>query len=456
MFCTCKLTTKMDTRPRYVYTSLIATHQARLRCLLHEIMIGNTDFTDNLDEFPYDSDGEYDNIPESFSINSEDTYRPLVGMNIENDDTNKNADKISDTLKTLGYVGGGNMISRIGKKTQSEYDKVRTNEKMGRFMNAALLKMVVNESTISINMEYSGEVDPKEKKGDKYVYYINPNDDFTFSDRVRQGDFLTIPFQPIVIPNLIFRTEKNDTDYVFYLIRHGQGEHNVLKGFSKMNAPIDANLTDEGVAQAVRSGENFVKKRRGPNSALLLDYLFGSDLRRTRDTIAAFLQPFPVNIGTLNHSDSIYVLPCAHELSYNVKNGSCDGNQGITPNENKSSCTSKTCTTTTPFYENKNQQDVSEMLNTRPLNWEYYEKFYKGTRNKRGPGSQQCRNTNMIQQAITIIESLERSSDANVKGVLQIGGKKRKTRRKRTNRKKKSLRRSRKSRRKSKRRTYKR
>lgn len=445
----------MDTRARYVYTSLIATHQARLRCLLHEIMLGNTDSTGNLDEFPYDIDGEYDNIPESFSVNSGNKYRPVVGMDIESDDTDKNADKISDTLKTLGYVGGGNMISRIGNKTQSEYDKVRTNAKMGRFMNAALLKMVVNESTISINMEYSGEVDSKEKKGDKYVYYTNPNDDFTFSDRVRQGDFLTIPFQPIVIPNLIFQTGKNDTDYVFYLIRHGQGEHNVLKGFSKMNAPVDANLTDEGVAQAVRSGENFVERRKAPNSPLLLDYLFGSDLRRTRDTIAAFLQPFPANIGTLNHSDSIYVLPCAHELSYNVKNGSCDGNQGITPNENKSSCTSKTCTTTTPFYEN-NKQDVSEMLNTRSLNWEYYENFYKGNRNKRGPDSRQCRNTNMIQEAITIIESLERSSDVNVKGVLQIGGKKRKTRRKRTNRKKKSSRRSRKSRRKSKRRLSKR
>ena len=182
--------------------------------------------------------------------------------------------------------------------------------------------------------------------------------------------------------------------------------------------------------------------------------MFGSDLRRTRDTVAAFLQPFPKNIGSVQPTDPIYVLPCAHELSYSVKNGSCDGNQGITPNENKSSCTSKLCTTTTPLFKNKT--DKSELLNTRQLSWEYYENFYKGNRNKPGSGSQRCRNTNMIKEAIVTIESLERTPDSSVRGALKLGGKKRKTRRKRTNRKKKSSRRSRKSRRKSKRRSSKR
>ena len=449
----------MSNRPRYIYTSLIATHQARLRCLLHEIIVGNSGSFGALSD---DSDDEYD-IPESFDEDSSDAYRP-INMDRTSIDSEENADKISDRLKALGYVGGGNMLPRFGtsKQKQSEYDKVKTNTKMGRFMNAALLKMVVNESRITIVMQYSGEVDVKEKKGDSYVYYINPKDESMFSDRVKQGDFLTIPFQPVVIPNLIFQTDKNDTDYVFYLIRHGQGEHNVLKGFSKMNAPIDANLTQEGIAQAVRSGENFMKKIASSSSSPLFDYLFGSDLRRTRDTVAAFLQPFPKNIGNLHHTDPIYILPCAHELSYSVKNGSCDGNQGITPNENKSSCTSKSCTTTTPFFNNKkvqitaNEKDDSEIVNKRALNWEYYDNFYKGNRNKPGSGSQRCRNTNMIKEAIAMIESLERTPDSKVRGALQIGGKKRKTRRKRTNRKKKSSRRSRKSRRKSKRRSSKR
>lgn len=441
----------MSQRPRYVYTSLIATHQARLRCLLHEIIVGNSGSFGALSD---DSDDEYDAI-ESFDQDSSDASRP-INMDRTSIDSEENADKISDRLKALGYVGGGNMLSRFGnsKPKQSEYDKVKTNTKMGRFMNAALLKMVVNESRVTIDMEYSGEVDVKEKKGDSYVYYINPKEESMFSDRVKQGDFLTIPFQPVVIPNLIFQTDKNDTDYVFYLIRHGQGEHNVLKGFSKMNAPVDANLTQEGIAQAVRSGENFMKNIASSNSSPLFDYLFGSDLRRTRDTVAAFLQPFPKNIGSVQPTDPIYVLPCAHELSYSVKNGSCDGNQGITPNENKSSCTSKLCTTTTPLFKNKT--DKSELLNTRQLSWEYYENFYKGNRNKPGSGSQRCRNTNMIKEAIVTIESLERTPDSSVREALKLGGKKRKTRRKRTNRKKKSSRRSRKSRRKSKRRSSKR
>jgi broad specificity phosphatase PhoE len=77
-----------------------------------------------------------------------------------------------------------------------------------------------------------------------------------------------------------------DTTHVIYLIRHGQAEHNAKKGIKKKFGSImgkkDTELTDRGREQAFLSGQSL--------SIPSIDYLFSSDLKRTRQTLISFLK----------------------------------------------------------------------------------------------------------------------------------------------------------------------
>jgi hypothetical protein len=95
---------------------------------------------------------------------------------------------------------------------------------------------------------------------------------------------------------------------VIYMVRHGEGQHNVAKtmGTKWRNFSLtDAHLTETGITQAKLAGD-----------ALMLDaeenqiIAFVSDLRRTHETA----------MSALPHLDHYYVLPCLFEL-----NGGCDG-----------------------------------------------------------------------------------------------------------------------------------
>lgn len=290
--------------------------------------------------------------------------------------------------------------------------------KVGRFQNGAVIKITLTAQFITINLLYNGEID--ENKPDKEYYVTN---DYIIEDIPK---FKATPF-PILedIPNELF-SDIGDNILHLYLIRHGQGTHNVLSGMKKKTASVlgnvDTSLTEQGENQIARAGKYFGSfSSRSPDSIFNCNYLFVSDLQRTKQTLAVFLLNAQKYSGRVIRPNEMIVLPCSHELNYN-KDGNCDGSYGQTfaGNENKSSCSNiSSCDKTFTTYE---------------LNWNYYNGFYNGTRRNPGSNKKQCRNTSIISEAIDIINDNTTIRD----NVYSLGGRKKKSkktkRRKRTKR----------------------
>lgn len=375
------------------YTSLIATHQARLRCLLHKYILNSTDdelrnndFYDDDDRESSASPSESSSAHSSFDSDTMEYYTPRSSL--------------------TGGVCLGRFCPSFSKKTKGPI--------INRFMNTSVVKMEINDKIISVSLIYNGEVD--EEKPD-YIYYVKPG---TKDSKAEQGRYKVEEFHTKIVKNNYFKDIPKDTTYTFYLIRHGQGEHNILKGKEKMRAPLDAHLTsplddpnqkkevcndrsydqtcgmsnDGGVCQGQRAGEAILKSE----GIVKIDFLFASDLQRTRETIINVIKILdPSSNGKLVTKD-IIILPCSHELQYTKKNV-CDGDQGLLGRFTKENISSYDPNSIDPKCH-------YNLLNGIKINWIYYTNFYNGRRSKRGKESKKCRDTNMLQLAIDYIKSV--------------------------------------------------
>ena len=276
-----------------------------------------------------------------------------------------------------------------------------------RFMNGAVLRIEINPTDLLCSLVYQGELN--EVKPEKKYYVINNNDS--------SPNYTAIPFPDVRVPS---KYNTNGETYVFFVIRHGQGTHNILKGFQKKRAAVfgnkDTRLTDTGFEQAAMTGHMMTKNAE----FLSATSLFSSDLVRTIETLVTVLnQDRNQTISNRIAGKEIIVLPCAHELNYD-KSGSCDGSssQAMLGNENKSSC--------------KSINDCISSYQGFQINWNYYNSFYgNGTRMKSGSNRKHCRNTNFLQEAIDIINGTNQILVDNVSG----GKRKRYTRKRRKHKK---------------------
>jgi hypothetical protein len=261
---------------------------------------------------------------------------------------------------------------------------------MKRFKNGCVLKMEVTNLDITFELVYSGEVD---KITPGYVYYVSPNENLIKGTTVFAIDDFT------TFTNDMYDV-KPDERFIFYLIRHGEASHNVKKGLPKLFQSIsgekDTSLTTKGVEQARRIYGNIRESERNLTNPDTL-YLFSSDLKRTRETMANFISELRKHNTTKyvlpeTIEEELIVLPCAHELNYK-NDGKCDGRQFLTANENIMNCDSSR-----PECQTEGGHNV---------NWDIYTRFYNGTRTKSKSGKQKCRNTDMIKEAIEYIRSAD-------------------------------------------------
>ena len=370
-----------DSENKRVYVSMIFTHQARMRCFVRksiEPIIG-TEKQKNVSTTREQILSRPDDIPD-FNY---------AAVHSSDDD--------------LGAVVGGS-------------DKW----KMPRFKNGSVLRCIITHDKIKLDLLVEGEIDENKPK---YVYYVNHKNVLNDAGAL-EGKYKVTAFDPMELRNTTYPIGKDDT-YVFYIVRHGQATHNLLKGMrqkmgSVLSGQKDTDLTPEGTRQATRSGAEFAKLfvARGQddntvypdgNIALAPSYIFTSDLRRTRQTAQAFLNSviaitpntkIAQRIISNNQDHRWIVLPCTHELAF-VDSGYCDGFQKLlpTPPENQMTCD-----------VNDNHCGISSDDYT--INWEQYSRFYgSSTRSNtcRGCGARKCRDTDMIKEAITIIQKHPRS-----------------------------------------------
>ena len=361
------------------HTSLIVSHQARIRCLMHMYGIG-------------------------IMPNPEPERSPLE-------------EPLISSVRL--HEEGGTVVGGGGAKPGQ----------VASFKNAAVLQLVINAKYISVSLVVSGSIDAKEDKPG-YTYFIRPED--SKSENVSNSE---IPFPKTIIKNKFYSGLGDDT-YEFYLVRHGQADHNLLKGIDKAFSTKDTSITHTGINQAAKSGEILNELINGDNGDMRYQvptYLFGSDLRRTRQTMFEIIKAFPpLNEDSVDDGQKIIILPCAHELTYNPSNGKCDAGQGMTPNENISTCTRETCVNDGGVNRTYKPKETGKSSKSVGINqyynndWSAYYNFYgdatRATRNwipscLTCAKSKRCRDTDMIQEAINSVKiEYERRNDESRPG----------------------------------------
>ena len=401
-------TTITETEPVITETkkkvvSLILTHQARIRCFMDMIIKG------------------YQNEKKEAITEKINNNKFVIGM--------------KNSINTL-YT---NTLNKIRKEDYTPHlysYKKETEEEEKRFKNCSFLRLCLNKETgICIQLVYGGELDPGEGKGGRIYYITGKEDDkkqiggaskfvsamslwkkkdVTTDTSAATNEIIEEIFTNInsglnrlKLSNNIF---KDVDEYVFYIGRHGQAEHN-LKYATHLKT--DTDVTQLGKDQAFRAGQNLSSVLKNNNENI--SYVFASDLIRTRQTIENILKGMNMN---KNENETyfpgeIIILPCSHELKYNSK-GTCDKKPSsfsfkIGTKENDPKCSKTThCldnNITNPDSDCNHikitiENSQNKIIRKISLNWDFY--FEKNGNKIR---KMDCSKTNMIQLAIEYINT---------------------------------------------------
>ncbi len=244
------------------------------------------------------------------------------------------------------------LLDKLGFSDQGNY-----NVRERKFMNCVILKLEITFNQMSIKMIDPGNL----SKDDKYS--LKPY--FTSFDK-------TLDYGLV---------EAENNKFIFYLIRHGDGYHNKAKIRGTKQKIKDPSLTKIGEEQCIQVG-----KKLGD---LQVNFLFVSELVRTRQSLIKILEG-GVSYEPINEKfNKIIVLPCSREIVYN--SDSCDVNTATTQ-ENEMLC--EPLKSDNPSYCIK--------LNNFDIDWSYYFKFHGDQIITR---SANCKDTNMINEAIKIIKN---------------------------------------------------
>lgn len=387
--------------------SMIFTHDGRMRCMVRKLL------QEHYNKDQYIELSSNVKLPYGVKVKSRRDLEPITEQNEER------------TIST-DSVGSSNFVSARGSEADfsdsddespvsfSEHQgllksgKLRKNRpifiggsddiEIERFMNCSILEVTINMDTITINLIYSGNL--AEKKPERVYFVTQPDYEEIKNKSPQELGYKPTPFFEVSVKNNYYPLNGKDK-FVFYIVRHGQGTHNVKKSLEK-----DTSLTGIGTGQAYAAGDYF-RKYISYGYAKMPQFLFISDLKRTRQTLENFLSGTKTRIRA-----PIAVLPCSHELIYK-KDGNCDGAQGITAPENTTSYSGSNhekFDTASVNYASSDSSSSSPLVQGMYIEWGPYKKFY-GT-GKRGMictrmncGTQHCRKTDMIKEAIEMIKT---------------------------------------------------
>jgi hypothetical protein len=140
--------------------------------------------------------------------------------------------------------------------------------KKTRFMNCAILKLEITSECCRLSLVYSGELEEKEKQKISVArpYYVNyPTENpglIEYKVPILEDIYEVLSI--FKLPTYLF-DELNDIKYTFFIIRHGQSQHNITRkivGFKVSNTfglALDTNITAAGNQQAITAGEELKK-----------------------------------------------------------------------------------------------------------------------------------------------------------------------------------------------------
>lgn len=286
--------------------------------------------------------------------------------------------------------------------------------KKTKFKNCCVLRFSLDNTKqiAELEMIHPGELS---KTSTEKRYYVNDMDsmdnmDNTIKTAKNEASFTKRTYVGNdyirVIRNLGLDTIARDTKtYSFYIVRHGEGTHNVASQFGKIlgfvaNTYMDPVLTSDGEKQAVNAGAA-LKKHLKKSGQSLINFLFCSDLRRTRETLDN------MNLHTDEHKRMMqtHILPCSHELDYDVEpnQNKCyeDTFLSVLADENKMSCY---------LMESSDGKHCKRTDKGYFVNWIYYKKQYEGKARSYFHKNEVCSVKTMLSHAINIINDPNFSS----------------------------------------------
>lgn len=307
---------------------------------------------------------------------------------------------------------------------------------------------LVGERTISLEMIHQGNITENTPKMERYfkmdTFHTTPPN--------------VSPYVPLYVDGIILKRffdidiNKLDPNIVYnvFFVRHGDAEHNTKyelirvggKAVKVPNVKINTDLTPLGIQQTKGSGIAFTRwvllnyKKYGIDR---IDIGFVSDLIRTQQTAANFFtgvieeSKIMQDSRIIDRNDRkktllgdfsvslkytiIVVLPCLNELESGSPDGSRTLMQGIgkfasavttlgvassfASRENQTNC--RTTLTEYGFKKRPYEafgytvKDCSRLQELGfPIDWTFYNNFYKGYRDQTTFGRDRCRNTHFL------------------------------------------------------------
>lgn len=341
-------------------------------------------------------------------------------------------------------VSHNTRIQCLVEAIQPYFGIITTNKT--RFQNCVILKIELGATYAALSMVYSGELNSRERSKvsvDRH-YYIKEEDFNTLQthgvlykgkDIYGQDKYYRPTPQEIVgylnypsrrttdVETLIHIRNglklHSQEEHVFYLIRHGQAEHNQttkivpgLKVSNTFGVKLDTAITKEDRPTELPESGKWQARRAGMylrNHELKIpatrDIFFVSDLKRTHETAEEIKE-------ILGNGVMSIVLPCASELSQKGIQGNCDSITADTSiikkiaRENYSACASTNRGTEVVLTESCNH-----LVDWRAIYLPFYGNKVRGQEDtlwgsvtmKRYSVNlikQHCRNTTMISMAV--------------------------------------------------------
>jgi hypothetical protein len=236
-----------------------------------------------------------------------------------------------------------------------------------KFKNCAIIRCysekINNGISTKFQMIYEGELG--NKKSEKNYWSINGINNFNNESSFKDGIKINGPTYEL------YKLYKIPLDTEIYLVRHGEGYHNIkmkqkiigiIRDLSKKkyvenraneNEIKDAILNDSGWKQAKKAGDKLIETINNIKNDNTQFYYVASELRRTMETslILQIMIQRKLNKIDIPIPIKIHIIPCIHELLLDKKEGLCDGKNMLTdfinriPPENVPYCNLKNNTT---------------------------------------------------------------------------------------------------------------
>lgn len=250
-----------------------------------------------------------------------------------------------------------------------------------KFSNGAMLNLIIepigDSYNLYLSLVYSGE-DKKNTHGKKY--WIDNE-----TQQVNNAKYYFKPKNITVAKNKFNAIFENTVDLnepvSCYFVRHGKAKHNeVMTVNFETNTELIYPTNDPAI---IEGGSILSEKSKS------IDYIFVSDLIRTQQTAALFLQAYIGRIAP----DKIYVLPCLHEL--NSRNNGEDKKieRPFYYYENQTTCNHND---TDNFYikNPKTCKEITIKAVPKTLDWSAYENFFAKYEKHRTPDNPEICNVN--------------------------------------------------------------